>query len=221
MAKAIYSHDLLCMNNMAEEYNYRVDLAYAREDNLLFGERIYKENARLWLYKDLAKVVWLAAKNCYSKHNLRFILYDGLRPVDAQKAMMHTRRAKENPHWMEEPLLLSMPGNGGHPRGMAIDIGLEDENDQLIDMGCPFDFMTENSYPEYNQAHRAYNAHSPTVYQNQNILNDAMSNAAKILKIGITPLAEEWWDFRLDKHFYEQFKPLSEADLPDEIKSMS
>lgn len=212
MANKINPDDLICMDELDSRYNFRVDLAYARKDNLLFGERIYRKEAKLWLYKDLADIVCEAARNCYEEHGLRFVLYDGLRTIDAQKAMMQTRKVKENPHWLIEPRLLSLPGNGGHPRGMAIDIGLEDENGVLLDMGCPFDFMGK-------EAHRNY-PHASEVKNNRAMLDSAMLAAAENPGIPLFPLPEEWWDFRLPASFCKGFSPLSELDLPNHMKVM-
>lgn len=207
------------MNGRSVKHPFRVELAYARSDNLLFGEQIYRSDAKLWLHKDLAQIVCEAARSCYETHDLRFVLYDGLRTVEAQETMMNTRRAQENPHWMEPPRLLSTPGGGGHPRAMAIDIGLEDENGKLLDMGCAFDFLAENANSTHNPAHRKYN-HSKEIKHNRAILDSAMIEAAESLEIELFPLPEEWWDFRLLPSFYREYVPLSENDLPEAIKIM-
>lgn len=219
VVKEINPYKLICMDNIAKRYNYRVDLAYARSDNFLFGEQIYHHDAKLWLYEDLAHIVCMAAQECFAKEGMRFILYDGLRTVEAQKAMMQTRRAKKNKHWMEPPRLLSVPGSGGHPRGMAVDIGLEEENGKIIDMGCPFDFLADNPDPQHNPAHRNYN-HSKEIRAHRAILDEAILGAAKVLGTEITPLPEEWWDFRLPRDIYGGYKPLSEQDLPNHMKMM-
>lgn len=215
--KVISPNDLVCMNDHADSYHFIVDLAYARPDNLLFGEAIYRKDATLWLYKDLAEIVKRAALDCYKTHHLRFVLYDGLRTVDAQEAIMRTRRVQDNPHWLEEPRLLSPPGGGGHPRAMAMDIGLIREDGTLIDMGCPFDFLAEDSSPEHNPAHRLY-AHGVEVQNNRSMLDSCMMRAADALGVGLLPLPEEWWDFRLPASFSSQFKPLLEADLAEDMR---
>lgn len=213
--KSIKPYDL---SRMDDDF-YRVDLAYARDDNLLFGERIYRRDAALWLYKDLADIIRLAAQTCLQNHALRFVLYDGLRTVDAQEAMMHTRRARENLHWLEEPRLLSPPGGGGHPRAMAVDIGLETPDGELIDMGCAFDFLTENPHADCNPAHRDY-AHPRHILDNRKILDDCMTGAAKELNIPLLPLPQEWWDFRLPPEFFGQYAPLREGDLAPEMRML-
>ncbi|MFP4098054.1 MAG: M15 family metallopeptidase [Alphaproteobacteria bacterium] len=218
--RSISAEDLVCMDDLAESCSYRVDLAYARSDNSLFGERIYKSDAKLWLHKDLAQLVCLAAQDCHKRHGLRFVLYDGLRTVDAQEAMMQTRRVKDNPHWIEEPRLLSTPGKGGHPRAMAIDIGLEDENGASLDMGCVFDYMADSPHPHHNRAHRAY-PHTYAIKRNRAILDGCMMASAVAFNIDLHPIAAEWWDFRFPSSFYNQYAPLREADLPPVSRLLS
>jgi len=219
MSKTIRPKDLVCMNDEAAQYHFRVEVAYARNDNLLFGEQIYRADATLWLYSDLAKIVCKAALKFYKTHGLRFVLYDGLRTVEAQETMMNTRRAIENPHWMEPPRLLSIPGGGGHPRAMAVDIGIENEDRALLDMGCPFDFLADNANSTHNPAHREYE-HSKEIKHNRGLLDNAMIEAAENLEVELFPLPEEWWDFRLPPSFYREYAPISENDLPEEAKIM-
>ena len=208
------------MNMHSDTHHYRVELAYAREDNLLFEERIYRKDAQLWLHKDLAKIVQKAALMCFKKHGLRFILYDGLRTIETQEAMMHTQRVRDNPHWLREPRLLSSPGGGGHPRGMAIDIGLETLEGELLNMGCAFDYLAENPSAEHNPAHRNYK-HTDDIRKNRYILDSHMENAAQALEIPLFPLPEEWWDFRLPPIIYGKYTPVSEHDLPDDMRLLA
>ncbi len=200
------------LRRLDENESMRIHLAYAREDNLLFGERIYKRDATLWLYKDLADIVKLASERCFQEHKIRFVVYDGLRTVEAQEAMMRTQRAIDNPHWMEKPRMLSVPGGGGHPRGMAVDIGLEHPDGTLLNMGCLFDFMGA-------EAHRDY-PHDKEVQNNRDILNRCMLAAAEALEQELFLLPQEWWDFRFKTAFYEQFVPLSDKLLPADIKQI-
>lgn len=211
--KKIQPQDLTLMNAT----HYRVDLAYARADNLLFGQRIYHQDAKLWLHRDLAAIVDSAARLCLQNYNLRFILYDGLRTSDAQSAMMETKRVKQNPHWLEEPRLLSPAGAGGHPRAMAVDIGLETCDGALLDMGCAFDFLAKNADEAHNPAHRKYN-HPQKIKDHRDILDHSMSEAAKTHNHPLLPLPEEWWDFRFPRNIYEQYTPLSEDDLPTHMR---
>ncbi|MCF8495187.1 MAG: D-Ala-D-Ala dipeptidase [Alphaproteobacteria bacterium] len=216
--KTIPPEQLLPMDSFAGEYPVRIALDYARADNLLFGERIYRPDARLWLHKILAEVVLEASRLCHAAHGLLFVLHDGLRTVEAQQRMIETRRVRDNPHWLEEPRLLSPPGAGAHPRGMAIDVSLETEAGETVDMGTPFDFLAEDSSPEANPAHREHPFLSPLVRENRACLDASMRGAAEKLDIPLLPLPQEWWDFRLPREIYEQYAPLSDADLPEGMR---
>ncbi len=215
--KKISPDDLVCMDAYDNTYPYRIELAYARDDNLLLGERIYRKDAKLWLHETLANIVFKASEICFTRYQLRFVLYDGLRTCDAQEAMMHTQNVKKNPQWLEPPRLLSPPGSGAHPRAMAIDIGLETLNGEIIDMGCPFDYLAESPHPDENPAHRLYK-HPPQIMHNRDKLNKPMVESSKALNTPLVLLSQEWWDFRLPADIYNQYAPLSESDLPEQTR---
>jgi D-alanyl-D-alanine dipeptidase len=210
--------NLLPMDLFAGSPALRIDLAYARPDNLLFGEALYRPRAKLWLHEKLAEIVRYAARDCHSRHGFQLVLYDGLRTVDAQEAMLKTKRVQANLHWITQHLL-SKPGSGGHPRGMAVDIGLAKDG-TLLDMGTPFDYLAEDSSPEKNPAHRDYKNLSDDVKCNRVTLTDAMMNAAAKLNTPLLPLPQEWWDFRLPPDIFEAYAPLRDSDLPPEMRMM-
>lgn len=224
MFKKLEANDFVSMSDLAQSNPaFVVDLAYGRDDNLLLGQAVYHRNAQLWLYRDFADVVLCAADLCYQRYGIQFILYDGLRTVDAQQAMLKTARVQANQHWLGDPLrgrppLLSAPGSGAHPRGMAIDIGLLSEDGQILNMGCDFDYLAEDPSPEHNPAHRNHPDLSPEAIQNRAILDNSMQEASQKMLLDIVALPQEWWDFRLPASFYELFAPLCDSDLPEEMK---
>ncbi|MBK7362482.1 MAG: D-Ala-D-Ala dipeptidase [Micavibrio sp.] len=211
---------LVSMDRLAPENAFRIHLAYAKDDNLLFGERIYRPDARLWLHQELAEVVAVAASACFENYDLRFVLFDGLRTTDAQEAMLRTARVRGNPEWLSQNLL-SRPGMGGHPRGMAVDIGLENEKGEFVDMGTDFDFLALDSSAEKNPAHREYKNLSQEARKNRAALTNSMVGAAKNLKTPLLPLPQEWWDFRLMPDYFNSYAPLADADLPPEMRMVS
>lgn len=213
----IDTNDLVPMDMFTNSFPVRIVLDYACSDNLLFQEQIYHSSARLWLHQELAVIVLLAAKLCHDKHGLCFALHDGLRTKDAQKKMLHTQRVQENPHWLEEPRLLSPPGAGAHPRGMAIDISLQTEEGSFVDMGTPFDYLAERPGPNSNPAHREY-LHSKKVKENRTMLDKPMLEAALRFNTSLHLLPQEWWDFRFQKNYYEDFEPLKDSDLPPQMR---
>jgi len=215
----IMPSDLIVMDEFVADGALRIELAYAQEDNLLFDERIYRKDARLWLHTALADIVVQAAR-LVKKQGFRLVLYDGLRTTDAQSRMLDTQAVKNNPHWLEEPRLLSPPGAGAHPRGMAIDCSLETLDGELLDMGTAFDFLSNDPSPEANPAHREHPHHAQDVMNNRGILDEAMIEAASLCDCELLLLAQEWWDFRLPPSIYEAYEPLSDGDLPPDIRMM-
>lgn len=215
MRTKIKIEDLVPLDLFLDDFPIQIDLAYTRDEAPNIFGTVYKDDAKLILHKDLAKISLLSARLIHEKHGLHVRFYDGLRTKDAQAKMAEAPIVKNNPHWLEEPnRLLSPPGAGGHPRGMAVDVTLQDENGTLLDMGTVFDHLAENPDRDHNPAHRQYPHISSRADKNRNILSDAFIEAAKLLKLEIHPLPQEWWDFRLPKHVYEEFEPLSDSDLP-------
>ncbi len=185
-----------------------IDLVYANAQHPenIFGVAAYHKNARLALHRDLARIVLLTARLLHERHGWTLILKDGLRPVEAQSALMNTGIVKRNPHWLQEPRLLSGPGQGAHPRGMAIDVSVAG-----VDMGTVFDAMVAESA-------RDYTGFGVTILQNRKYLEDAFTEAAKKLRLPLLPLPSEWWDFRLPASYNTVFAPLSDMDLPSPLR---
>lgn len=213
---------LVPMNELAGEYPLRVELVYAQaghKDNM-FGEAIYRPDARLWLHKDMAEIVKRASTLVFEQHGYKMLLFDGLRTMDAQARIVETAIVKANPHWLDENnRMFSPPGKGGHPRGMAIDLTLETEDWEELDMGTAFDALpAEGAGPETNPAHRDTTLISAEARHNRDILTGFMMLAAKELSLPLHPLSLEWWDFRFPAEFYNQYAPLSDSDLPEEMR---
>ena len=191
----------------------KIDLVYAKSNHPrnIFEEALYLPDARLWAHKDIAAITLLTARTLYKKYGWVLEIQDCLRTVDAQAAMQETSIVKAHPEWMEEPRLLAPPGKGGHPFGMAIDVGPLDDNGYKIDMGTPFDHMDEKSardYEDFNQE----------ILDNRKKLEAAFVESAKALGFPFLPLPSEWWDFRFPPDYTSQFKPLSDADLPPQMQ---
>jgi D-alanyl-D-alanine dipeptidase len=186
--------------------------AYANHPHNIFGEALYHNESRLWAHKNIAAITLLAARILYQKTNYRFSVKDCLRTTDAQAAMGKTQIVKDNPDWLEEPnRMVSTPGNGAHPRGMAIDVCVIDADGREIDMGTSFDEMDPKSYRNCN--------HLPAeVIQNRKSLEDSFMASAKALGFDFLPLPSEWWDFRFPTNVYRQYEPLSDKDLPQQMQ---
>lgn len=216
------THDkLVVMDDLMQDHPFKIDVVYAQANHPenLFGQALYAPDAKLILHKYLAEIVVAAAHYARDRHGATFVLMDGLRPVEAQQAMQETPIVQRNPHWCEGPSrLLSPPGKGGHPRGMAIDVVLEDENGDRIDMGTPFDYLSEDR--DNNPAARHYEGFSEAIQRNRKMLETCMMDAAKDYARDLLPLPAEWWDFRFKAGFYNDYAPVHDKDLPEHLRMM-
>lgn len=212
--------ELLPFDVYTEKYPLRVDLVYAQpahKDNI-FKTGIYRPDAKMWGHRDLVPIVLRAAEICYAESKYIFELKDCLRTTDAQQKMLETDVVKANPSWLEEPgRLLSPPGKGGHPRGMAVDIILIHENGSAVDMGTAFDYFAKD-YRICNPSGRDYKDFSAEILRNRQILEDSMMQAAKEAGRALLPLPQEWWDFRFPYAYTNQFSPVSDGDLSPSMR---
>ncbi len=218
--KQIAPDDLVAMDIYEKSHPVRIDLVYAdaaHKENI-FKTALYKKDARLLLHKEFAAVVLRAAQIINDKWGGVLVLKDGLRPVDAQQGMQETDIVKRNPQWLAPgpQRLLSSPGVGGHPRGMAVDATIANPDGTEWDMGTAFDHLTTD--PSNNPAARDYKDFPDEVLENRKKLQDAFMQAADELGVEVLPLKSEWWDFRFPAKYSEQFAPLSDADLPPAMR---
>lgn len=203
--------NLVPMNIFASRWPLQTELVYSLPDHPSnhFGQ-IYHPGARLlWLHKDLAAVVLAAARILNEARGWKVILCDGLRPVEAQEKM----RQKN----VTTPDMLALPGQGAHPRGLAIDLVILDEKETKIDMGTEFDYFPPDPRAD-NPAARDYPdfgapARTLAVWQNRAALEGAMRWAASRLAFPLWPLPHEWWDFRSEKAHFEKRRAFHESDL--------
>ncbi len=217
--RTIAPADLVPLDDYLTTHPIRIDIVYARADHPhnMFGRAIYKSDARMWCHAELVPIILRAADICHAKSGYIFELKDCLRTVEAQEAMRNTDIVRANPQWLEEPnRLLSPPGRGGHPRGMAIDIILVTKDGDVVDMGTPFDYFTRDR--SVNPAARNYTDFPAEILANRQLLEDCMMQAAAEKGREILPLPQEWWDFRFPYAYSNMFEPLSDAALPPHIR---
>lgn len=196
------------MDLFAGTDSFKIDIVYAQKNHPenIFGITAYHEKARMILHRDMARVIILTSRLLHDRYGWILILKDGLRPVEAQKRLIETDIVKQNHHWLEEPRLLSSPGQGAHPRGMAIDVSVEG-----VDMGTVFDAMIPESA-------RNYSGFPVEVLDNRKKLEMAFTDAGNTLGLPILPLPSEWWDFRFFGDRVQRFEPIKDADLPGPLK---
>ncbi|MCE9507241.1 MAG: D-Ala-D-Ala dipeptidase [Alphaproteobacteria bacterium] len=223
--KTIAPAELVALDDFTGTHPLKVDLVYAqaRHPENMFKTAIYRPDAKMWGHREMAAIILTAAELCFRETGWFFVVKDCLRTVEAQQLMTETEIVRAHPQWLEEPgRLLSPPGRGGHPRGMAVDISLVDKNGDDIDMGVPFDYLTEdraNNPAARNYTHFCDNeARNQRILYHRSILEKSMLQAAQAAGRELVPLPQEWWDFRFPHAYTSLFDPLRDADLPLEMR---
>lgn len=207
-----------------------IDMAYAREPipagregyaeqnpglpNYPFGA-MYKKTAKMWAQKDLAAITIRTAEILYQTQGWKLKVMDCLRTVEAQEMMQNV--VKES-GWSEE--YVGKPGVGGHPRGMAIDIvPIDARTHYTIDMGSEFDHFGERSNRDFT-AFSDDEKVNKAIIDHRRHLDNAMLTATKEqgLEGKLLLYPAEWWDYRFVEEIWGAYPPLSEADLPKEMR---
>lgn len=162
----------------------------------------YADDDALWLHKTMAKIV--ADASAYLEPGQSISVKDGFRPIEAQMAMQRVAERKYNGKTIPETLL-SAPGDGGHPRGLAVDVMLVGKDGHEVDVGTPFDYLdifvnphngNLNTHP-IPKSSRENPDLSDAQKHNQRILERAMMRSALEQGVLLEPLEEEHWDFRI------------------------
>jgi len=178
---------LLKLTNVQQlDSNIWVDLKYSTSDNFL-KSNVYGGLTRAYLHPEVASKLVDAQKILSDqKPGWHIVLLDATRPLSIQKIMWdqinvpNTERSK----YLSEPRYGSL-----HNYGAAVDVQLLNENNQLVDMGTPFDSFEKLSYPIYELEYRRNGQLSEAAYQNRIFLRKLMNQA------GFTSITTEWWHF--------------------------
>lgn len=162
----------------------RVDLRYASKDNFV-GRDLYSPLDCGWLHRDAAdalarSAVWLAAR----REDLRLLVLDALRPQRVQEQLWAALQGTNLLEYLANPVRGSI-----HSFGMAVDITLVGLNGNELDMGTPFDDLTERSHPAREADFFKRGELTGQQIDNRRLLRDAMHAG------GWKGINSEWWHF--------------------------
>ena len=161
-----------------------VELRYATANNFV-GRDLYSPIDCAWLHHHAAEgleqsVAWLVQQH----PGVRPLVLDALRPQRVQEQLWEALQGTELLGYLANPLRGSI-----HSFGMAVDVTLVDRDGQELDMGTPFDDLTERSHPALEQLMLARGELNVAQIANRQLLRDAMTQG------GFKGINSEWWHF--------------------------
>lgn len=162
----------------------RVDLRYASERNFV-GRDLYSPLDCAWLHRDgaaglEASLAWLKAR----RPDLGLLVLDALRPQRVQVELWNALAGTDLQMYLANPERGSI-----HSFGMALDITLVDRDGRELDMGTPFDDLTELSHPAKEAQFLAGGALHAAHIAHRELLRAAMREG------GFAGINTEWWHF--------------------------
>jgi len=162
----------------------KINLKYASSDNFM-GEDIYGDFKKAFLYKDAAVKFEQAISFLKQEQpTWSFVVFDALRPRSVQWKMW--AKVKNTP---QEKYIANPEQGSPHNFGMALDLGLLDENGEAVDMGAGFDDFREISEPRFEEIFLKEGTLSIGQIKNRLILRRCM------IRGGFLQLPHEWWHY--------------------------
>ncbi len=174
-----FDYDTTVWTEIVEQPHIRLDLKYATTANFT-KQKIYP-CGRCFLRKQTGNQFLRLVQNV-KKLNFGFILYDCYRPHDAQKKLWEI---VPNPMYVADPKKGSM-----HNRGLAIDLGLTDENGTILNMGTEFDYFGKRAYHDYLDL-------PDSILARRTTLKELMKSH------GFKHTRTEWWHYSDSQHWAE------------------
>ncbi len=167
-----------------------VELRYASANN--FASRdLYGDFDCAWLHRDAAAalelgIAWLQRQ----RPELQVLILDALRPQRVQQQLWDVLADTPLQMYLADPQRGSI-----HSFGMALDLTLIDQSGHELDMGTPFDDLSELSHPALEARFLASGDLTSTQVANRQLLRAMMDMA------GFHGISTEWWHFDCgDRH---------------------
>ena len=162
----------------------RVALRYATPHNFV-GRDLYSPLDCAWLHRHAAEALeksmaWLRleAPSC------GMLVLDALRPQRVQEQLWASLQGTNLLDYLANPVRGSI-----HSFGMAVDITLTDVDGMELDMGTPFDDLTEMSHPALEEKFLLAGGLTQAQIDNRKLLRAAMQAG------GWRGINSEWWHF--------------------------
>jgi zinc D-Ala-D-Ala dipeptidase len=172
---------------LADIAGIRHDLRYASARNFV-GADMYSPFDCAWLRREGAEALRRSAAHLAARRpGLSLLVLDALRPQRVQERMWKALEGTGLTDYLANPAIGSI-----HSFGMAVDVTLCDAMGTELDMGTPFDDLTEKSHPVLEDALLLKGELTRAQVDNRQLLREAMAAG------GWRGISREWWHFDAD-----------------------
>ena len=169
---------------LADIPGVRHELRYASTENFVRAD-MYSPFDCAWLRREGAAQLAQSARQLrQARPELTLLVLDALRPQRVQERMWKTLEGTGLTDYLANPAIGSI-----HSFGMAVDVTICDAHGRELDMGTPFDDLTELSHPVLEEAWLARGELTPAQVANRSLLRAAMDAG------GWRGITREWWHF--------------------------
>jgi zinc D-Ala-D-Ala dipeptidase len=161
-----------------------VDLRYGTPNNFA-GRDLYGDLDCAWLHKEAAGALETASRSLGAvRPDLQLLVLDALRPQRVQEALWQALEGTPLTMYLANPAAGSI-----HSFGMAVDVTLTNADGEELDMGTPFDDLTELSHPALEEGYLLQGQLTESHLANRHLLRRLMTDA------GYRGISTEWWHF--------------------------
>jgi zinc D-Ala-D-Ala dipeptidase len=174
-----------------------VELRYATPNNFV-GRDLYSPLDCAWIRREAAEGIARAYAALQQRApGLRFLMLDALRPQRVQEQLWDSLQGTGLEMYLANPARGSI-----HSFGMAVDITLIDADGRELDMGTPFDDLSEKSHPKLEADFLARGELTTQQLVNRQLLREVLTDA------GFRGISTEWWHFDFgDREFVRATLP--------------
>jgi D-alanyl-D-alanine dipeptidase len=138
-----------------------------------------------WLHRDAAQSLERAAQHLAARRSdLALLVLDAVRPQRVQERMWAALEGTGRQVYLADPARGSI-----HSFGMAVDVTLVDATGRELDMGTPFDDLSERSHPVLEAQLLARGELTAQHVDHRGLLREVMDAA------GWQGISREWWHF--------------------------
>lgn len=186
-----FSEESIAKNNLVNileaDSTFFVKLKYSTTDNFM-NRDVYGDLEICYLRCVPADMLVKAHQYLKENHpDLRFLVYDGLRPRSIQWKLWNTL---DDVPVSERTQFVANPRTGSiHNFGAAVDLTLAELSGNPLDMGTPYDYFGELAFPIHEDSLHARGELTDEQISNRRILRESM------VKAGFSTITTEWWHF--------------------------